>query len=65
MLTDYPADSGAAEMYTADEPKMAVSPQQKAMSVLYRGGKINYYSSAKTLPSMENKRLEDSPSSNS
>jgi transposase len=35
VLIDCPADSGAAETYTADECKMAISPQQKAMSVLW------------------------------
>jgi hypothetical protein len=35
MLIDCLADSGAAETYTADEFKMAVSPsQQKAISVM-------------------------------
>jgi hypothetical protein len=35
VLIDYPADSGAAETQTAEKFKMAVSPQQKAMSVLW------------------------------
>jgi hypothetical protein len=35
VLIDFLADSGDAEMYTADQHKMAVSPQQKAMSVLH------------------------------
>jgi hypothetical protein len=35
MLNDSPADSGTAETYTAYERKMAVSPQEKAMSVLW------------------------------
>jgi hypothetical protein len=35
VLIDCPADSGAAETYTADERKMAISPQQKAVFVLW------------------------------
>jgi hypothetical protein len=34
MLIDYPASSGAAETYTADESKIAVSLQRKEMSLL-------------------------------
>lgn len=35
VVIDCPADSGAAEMYTADEHKMAASPNQMAMSELW------------------------------
>jgi hypothetical protein len=35
VLIDCTGDSGAAETYTAGEHKMAVSHQQKAMSVLW------------------------------
>lgn len=48
LLLDFLADSGAAEMYTADKHKMAVSPQQKVISVLHHGKQISY-SRTKTL----------------
>jgi hypothetical protein len=35
VLIDCPADSGAAEMYTADKCKMAVLPQQKVVCMLW------------------------------
>jgi uncharacterized membrane protein YoaT (DUF817 family) len=35
MLIIYAADSGAAETYTGEKYKMAVSPQQKSMFMLW------------------------------
>jgi hypothetical protein len=60
VSADCPADSGDDETYTADERKMAVSSQQKAMSVLW------YWETKSVIHviigNMENKHLEDSPS---
>jgi hypothetical protein len=49
VLIDCPADSGAAETYTADEHKMADPPPAKRNIVVVLEDKISY-SSAKTLP---------------
>jgi hypothetical protein len=67
VLTYSPGNSGAAETYTADEHKMAVSPSQRqCLYRLYCGtGRQNILFKYKvlTVGNMENKQLEDSRSS--
>jgi hypothetical protein len=47
-LVDYPADSGAAETYTADERKNAVSlPAKSIVCVVILGDKMSYSSAEK------------------
>jgi hypothetical protein len=62
VLIDCLADSGVAEMYTADEHKMAVSPPSKRQYLYCGAGKQNQLLKSKevTVRNMENMHLEDS-----
>jgi hypothetical protein len=60
VLTDYPADSGAAETYTADERKVAVASKER--QCLCNGTGRRVQCEVVTVENMENKHLEDSPS---
>jgi hypothetical protein len=64
VLIDCPAESGAAEMSTADERKMAVSPERRKCLCCGTGRQNQLFKcNDVTVENMENKHLEDSPSS--
>jgi hypothetical protein len=57
VLIDFAADSGAAEMYTADERKMSIFPNKKAVSMLW------YSETNPVIQAPRRYRLESSSSS--